>query len=1126
MSSTQIDSLDIRIESSARDATAAIDALIQSFEKLKTAGNFSSIEKSLKKISEATNKGLKSVPDTFNKAAKAADKYSDSVKDAAGNTGGLSEALGNATSGLLEFVGNAIGIHSVGDAFSSALAAAMEWEGISARFGEGFAEQVDEAYAHVMKLQDALYINDQQFMQYSSNFATLGRGMGVPTRAIKDMSIGLTELSYDIYAKNNDFYTLEESLDAVRSAFLGEIEPIRKAGISITEATLKEAAANYGLTMSVEKMTEAQKMQLRYKVMVDQAYASGTVGTYISEINTAEGASRALKQQLKGLAQTIGGLFMPIISAVLPYIQAFVSLITMAIRAVGAFFGISIKAPTWGSGVQNLAASAGEATEEVENTTNALGGAAKAAKKLKDYTMGFDELNVIKPPQDTSGGGGGGVGGGGGGDLGLDINSLWTEAMIAEATQKADALAQKVIAALQPIKEAILAIDFKPLTDSLKRLWKAFKPFAKKIGQGLYWFLMNVLVPLAAYTIENILPDFINLVASALEKAVPLMDELGAWVVENKDSIVRITGYVAAFFLAFKGVSLIAGALGGFTSLSNVIRAVSGALTGNSAALSSLTLMFPKVSGLMSTLSGVFTTLSSVALPIIAIVTVIASTGMVLAANWDKVVQVFKNFIEELDLPSKFAAIKEAAAPLMEKLAGLQDLFVVIGTIGAGILSVAMGTVAGVFNAILTALPYLITAIGGVIDILAGLGSFIVGIFTGDLEKVKESLQKIWNGITDLFGGLLGAVSVALIGFIEGVVAWFKSLWKMLEPVVSGMVDAIVEWFKSLWESIKTAWSDVKNWFKELFTTAWTNIKTAWADVKTWFSNLWTGIKNVFASVATWFKTMFTSAWTNIKNAWSTVKSWFSGIWTGIKNTFAPVNTWFKTKFTAAWTNIKTAWSSVKTWFSDVWKGIKNTFNSVNTWFKTKFQSAWTNIKNVFSGWKTFFSGLWTKIKNTFSTLGTSLGNAIGGSVKAAINRVISWVESTINKAVGLINKAIGVINELPGVEVGKLSTIRIPRMATGGFVDEGQLFIAREAGAEMVGSMNNRTTVANNDQIVEGISAGVYSAVLAAMSQSSGSKTPSINVYLDGKQITAAVEKHQRERGANIMTGGVTFGY
>lgn len=1115
MSSTQIDSLEIRIESTARGATAAIDALIDSFARLKASGNFKEIEKSLEKISKATGKGMKNVPATFKNAAKAADKFSDSVKGATGSVGGLHGALGSAASGLLQFIGNAVGIHSFADALSTAAQEAMEWEGISARFGEGFGDQVDEAYAHVMKLQEALYINDQQFMQYSSNFATLGKGMGVPTRAIKDMSIGLTELAYDIYAKNNDFYTLEESLQAVRSAFLGEIEPIRKAGISITEATLKEAAANYGLTMSVEKMTEAQKMQLRYKVMLDQAYASSTVGTYISELGTAEGASRALTQQIKGLVQTIGGLLMPIISAVLPYIQAFVSLLTMALRAVAAFFGISIKAPTWGSGMDSLAASAGGATDAVEDTTSALGGAAKAAKKLKDYTMGFDELNVIKPQDESKGGGGGAGAGGIGGDLGLDLGSLWTDAMIAEANMKADAIAQNILTALKPIQEAIDAINFEPLANSMSRLWKAFKPFAAKIGEGLYWFLMNAALPLFGLTIEYVLPDFINLLASGLEAAVPLMDRFGAWVVKNQDSIVKVAGYVAAFFLAFKAVTWISGAL---TAIGGVSTAVGGltSFIGNLLIRGqALAVAFGSggIGGVFSVLGSLLSSvISTVFSPLSLIVVAVASTAMVLAANWDKVVQVFKNFIDNIDLKGKFDNVMIALAPLMEKLAGLKDLFTVIGTIGAGVLAVAMGIVAGAFNAILSVIPFLTMALGGVIDILAGIGSFIVGIFTGDLTKAWESVKQIGLGIVEVFGGLFGAVVGVLVEFVNGVVGWFKSLWDTLvgHSIVPDMINAIVEWFASLPGKI------------------YSGLQAFVQGVIDFFKNMWTGVTTTWQGIADWFGTLFKTAWTNIQNAWANVKSWFSTLWTNIKTVFSTVATWFKTQFANAWTNIKAAFSSsiIGDYFRTLWNTIKNIFSVVKSVLTGNFSDAWTSIKNVFSGWASFFSGLWDKIKNTFSGLGTRLGDAIGGSVKTAINGVLATIESTINKAVGLINGAIGAINKLPGVSVKKLSTVKIPRLATGGFVDEGQLFIAREAGAEMVGSMNNRTAVANNDQIVEGISAGVYSAVLAAMSQTSGNNNASINVYLDGRQITAAVEKHQRERGANIMTGGVTFGY
>ena len=101
--------------------------------------------------------------------------------------------------------------------------------------------------------------------------------------------------------------------------------------------------------------------------------------------------------------------------------------------------------------------------------------------------------------------------------------------------------------------------------------------------------------------------------------------------------------------------------------------------------------------------------------------------------------------------------------------------------------------------------------------------------------------------------------------------------------------------------------------------------------------------------------------------------------------------------------------------------------------------------------------------------------------------------------------------------------TFTLSAYANGGFPDRGQMFIARDAGAEMVGSIGGRTAVANNDQIVEGI----YQGVLAAMQNSNNSNDNNVDVrvYLDGKQITAAVEKRQRERGATIYPGGVLNG-
>lgn len=1145
--STQIDSLSIRIESNSKGATTAIDGLIAALGRLKTAASLGGADKGIKKIGDAVSRGMSGASKATEKSTQSLNKFSKATEKATQSSGKLKSALGGVSSGLLQMAGNAFGIYSVGQALTTTLNMAKEWEGISARFAEGFGDQVDEAYAHVQKLSEALYINDQVFMQYSSNFATLARGFGVAETAIKDMSIGLTELAYDIYAKNNDFYTFEEALLAVRSAIVGEVEPIRLAGISITEATLKEVAANNGLTKSVENMTEAEKALLRYKAMVDQAYASGTVGTYIKELGTVEGSSRALAQQLKGLAQAIGSLVMPAIAAVLPYLQALVDLATRAINAIAGLFGLRIKTPTWGGGLSTMSKGAdaasnslqtvsraaedvGSSSSAIGKTASAVNDAAKSAKKLKDYMMGFDELNVIRPPDESSGGGGGG--GVGGGGISLEVGSLWTDEMINAANIKSKEIADNILKYLQPIKDAIGMINFEPLISSAQRLWEAVKPFAATIGQGLYWFLLNVLIPLAGYTIENIIPAFLNGLAAVLEWVTPQLQQFGDWVAANKEHIATVAGMVAAFFLSFKFVTFakaaIAPLMGVGTTIMGLLRPALTWLASNIAALiisfnagggglsGALNVVRVLFSGLGSVVGKVLSTVFS---PFTLIVIAVASTAMVLAANWDKVVATFKNFIDNIDLAGKFEAIKTALAPLMEKLAGLKDLFTIIGTIGAAVLAVAMGVVAGLFNAVLTAVAPLIDAIGGLIDIFAGFGTFLVGVFTLDMDKALAGVQTMWDGIVSLFSGLWEACVGFVTGFVEGVVGWFVGLGETL---------GVGEWFASA----MTWFTNLPTTISNFFSDAWAFIQGVFSEgvIGDYFNSVISWITAPFEVIGALFTGDFEGAYEAMKAPFAATGEFFGGIWTAIEGAFATVDSFFTKTFGDGWTNIKAAFadSLIAQYFTNIWNGIKGVFSVVESVLSGNFSDAWTAIKGVFSGWAEFFSGLWTSISTTFTDLGTTLGDAVGGAVKAGVNGVLQWVEDTINGAIGSINDIIAKINSFTGVvgiNIGPLGTVTIPKLASGGFVDQGQLFIAREAGAEMVGSMGGRTAVANNDQIVEGISSGVYAAVRAAMQDSESGNTPVI-VYLDGKQITASVEKRQRERGATIMTGGVNFGY
>ncbi len=319
-------------------------------------------------------------------------------------------------------------LQAVIEKFQAVIAQSIEWDGIAARFGRGFGSEAQEVYDWIVRLNEEMGINIQQFMQYSSIYSTMLTGFGVAIEDARKMALGYTELTYDIWAGYNDvFKNFTDASEAVKSAIAGEVEPIRRAGFTIVEATLKETAANHGLTVSLETATEAQKSYLRYLTLVDQAYSQGLVGTYAKELQTAEGLMRTFSQQLKSLSQAFGSLFLPAITAIMPYLQAFVEMLTSAVRWIASLFGIEIQGVDW-SGYND------GVTDAVENTNgleDALGGASSAAKELKNATLGIDELNVISPPSPSGGGGGGAAGDGPSPWDDLDIDSLWDESIFA-----------------------------------------------------------------------------------------------------------------------------------------------------------------------------------------------------------------------------------------------------------------------------------------------------------------------------------------------------------------------------------------------------------------------------------------------------------------------------------------------------------------------------------------------------------------------------------------------------------------------------------------------------------------------------------------------------------------------
>ncbi len=410
----------------------------------------------------AMSVAFKSFPKNIGKTVTATNRLTDSTEHLSHGVNTSNLNIMTAISNLQNYVS---AIQWVQNTVAGFISTAIEWDGIQFRFGRAFGEDAEEVYRYVQKVSDALMIGEQQFMQYSSLYGSLLSGFGMAQEQVTTISVGLTELSYDIWAAYNDRYkTLEAASEAVRSAITGEIEPIRNAGIALTEASLQEYLDSVGMaTTNIETLSEAQKAEVRYAAMMNAALNQGIVGTYAKEMHTAEGAVRTLTQQIKVLWQAIGSLFIPILQAVVPWVTAFVRVLYDAAAAIAQFFGIPFFEIDW----SNTSKGIGGVADSADGAGEALGDAAKAAKKLRDYTLGFDELNVIDPTTSSASGGAGSEGVGG--SLGLDLDTLWDESIFSSASKKVDELKAK----------------FEPVIEWLKENFNTILDVVVAIGAGL-----------------------------------------------------------------------------------------------------------------------------------------------------------------------------------------------------------------------------------------------------------------------------------------------------------------------------------------------------------------------------------------------------------------------------------------------------------------------------------------------------------------------------------------------------------------------------------------------------------------------------------------------------------------
>ena len=368
-------------------------------------------------------------------------------------------------------------------------------------FTVSMGEYADIATKYGQTVSDALGIDIAGWQKTQGIFQTLITGFGVTGDKAAYMSQNITQLTYDIAS----FYgiTNEEAANKIKSALSGRLEPIRKLGYDLSQSKLVDIAknpANYGKqTFAINKetgaieantvatddntkhkivnfnqLTQQEKVQLRYIALMTQV--TQVQGNYARALNDPANQLSVFRMQVDQTSRAFGNMFIPALNKVLPYLSAFAQLATQAFQSLANLFGFKLPDMKDRTDISKN-------VKPYNDVVKATGNAAKNAKKMKDYMLGIDELNVFNP--NTGAGGAGGVGGGENSNLkNLKLPGY-------------DFLSKAVENSIKKAKEAIQKLfnDWKqhPITLPLKIIALGFGELAKaggEVGAGFWeWFL-------------------------------------------------------------------------------------------------------------------------------------------------------------------------------------------------------------------------------------------------------------------------------------------------------------------------------------------------------------------------------------------------------------------------------------------------------------------------------------------------------------------------------------------------------------------------------------------------------------------------------------------------------------
>lgn len=681
---------------------------------------------------QKVSNGFSAFPSKIQKLITSTEKYNASARKATSTTGKF-------TSGLkaLNVAAVAIAFRKIGHFIAQAVTESNKYQEDLNLFTVALGQYAAEAQNYAEKVSDVMGIDPAQWLRNQGVFNTLLTGFGDTAERAQLMSQNLTQLGYDISSFFN--ISIEDAMQKLQSGISGELEPLRRLGYDLSQARLEQTALNLGIKESVANMTQAEKAELRYYAIMTQVTTAQ--GDMARTLEAPANQLRILQAQLTQAARAIGNIFIPALNAILPYAIAVVQVIREIANALANLAGFKLTEVDY-SGVNSAAVGAGSLADNLDD-------AAGAAKKLKQYTAGFDELNVFAP--NTGSGSGAGAGGAGGFDFDLPTY---------------DFLGDAVQTRIGEIKKMI--------EDTLAEITTIVSGFMLAVGAILV--VTGVNIPLG-----------VGLMAAG---AVGLAATVGLnWTAMSSElasTLALITGVVGGFLLAlgaimaFSGANLPLGialmALGGASLVTAAVinwhnsdRHLTDALTTLTGVLAGASLAV----GAMLAFTGVATGLG-IALMAVGAVTLVSAAAL----NWNSIPDALASPLSRVGLLVSGATLALGA---ILAFSGCMPLGIALMAIGATSLVSVMALnwnglsdeIQNVIAIITTVVSVAFLAIGAALafsgaNIPLGLALLVAGAVTmgtaimPNWNDLSDNVQQKISMITTVVGGALLAVGAIL----------------------------------------------------------------------------------------------------------------------------------------------------------------------------------------------------------------------------------------------------------------------------------------------------------------------------------------------------------------------------